>query len=164
MDEFNSKYYQTPFRSKENFYEENCTTMDRTSQNIAFEKKRNFQTPKKYYSHRHCEIINEAPKKNFPYESKIITEIVNIKADLFKSDDFSLNDDENFTSDYYVIQKINGALTYYKIDNLFVLQGFLEWMITFNDIKDILYDIVKTFVKGYNDRSSLIYKFFVMIT
>lgn len=163
MDEnINSKqHYQTPFRSKENYNQDMCTTIDRSSFSTAFEEKRNFHTPKKNFSDRHNDIINEAPKKNFTFESKTSIENEPLKTKLFKDDDLSTGE-EKVGIDYYKIQKINGALTYYKIDNFFVLQGFLEWMVTFDDIKEILYDIVKSFIQGFNGKSILINQFFVI--
>ncbi len=65
MEEYNSKYFETPFRMKENYYENICTTNDRSYINLSYEEKRNFNTPKKYQSERNVVILNEAPKKNW---------------------------------------------------------------------------------------------------
>lgn len=161
MDDQHLKYI-TPFRSKENYYDSTCTTMDRTTLNTtSFEEKRNYCTPKKYYSMKFQEIINEAPKKTFAFESKTNHEIEPLNNQLFKDDDISLYEKE-FSTDYHLIQKINGALRYYRLDNIFILQGFLEWMITFDDIDEILYSFVKTFIKGFNEKSILMSKYFVI--
>lgn len=160
MEEYNSKYFETPFRMKENYYENICTTNDRSYINLSYEEKRNFNTPKKYQSERNVEILNEAPKKTMPFETKFKSELEPLNVELFADEDLG-SYEEGFSPDYLKIQKINGALFYYKMENFFILQGFLEWLISFEDIRDILNEIVKSFIKGFNEKSKLLLKFFV---
>lgn len=160
MEEYKSKFFETPFRMKENYYESICTTNDRSYLNTTFEEKRNFNTPKKYHSNKEAEYLNDAPKKTIPFETRFKSDFEPLNIQLFKDEDLSSYEEGN-SYDYSKIQKINGALFYYKMDNFFVLQGFLEWVISFDDIREILIDIIMTFLKGFNEKSKLLSKFFV---
>lgn len=161
MEEYNSKYFETPFRMKENFYESICTTNDRSYINTSYEEKRNFNTPKKFHSEKNIDLLNEAPKKIIPYEKKCRSELEPLNVELFTDEDPD-SYEEGFSPDYLKIQKINGALFYYKMENIFILQGFLEWLISFEDIRDIMSEIVKSFIIGFNEKSKLLSKYFVI--
>ena len=159
MEEHKNKSYRTPFRTN-NIYSDD-STIDQTATRMSYEEKRNFVTPKKYYSHNYQKGLNEAPKKTSNFESKQIDyNAILLSKQLFSDKETSFGEDK-IDSDYHKLQKIIGALIYYKIDNYFVLQGFLEWLLTFDDIKDILQDIISSFLKGFNEKSNLFFKYFV---
>jgi hypothetical protein len=163
MDECSANFFKTPFRLKEQYYENLGTTMDRSSIATVFEEKRNFDTPKKVHSLKFNEYLIEAPKKPVAYATKTTYGDEPLSIELFR-DENSNYFEEEANEDFEKLRKISGSLFYYKIDNLFILQGFLEWLVTFDDIKEIfISDIVKSFVMGFNERSRLIYKFFVLI-
>ena len=160
MEEYKTKYYQTPLRTNDSYYE-GSTMIDQSGFKMSYEDKRNFITPKKYYSQKYHKGLNEAPKKTSNFESKqTICDAILLNKQLFSNNDTAFGDLEK-DSDYHKLQKITGALIYYKIDNYFILQGFLEWLLTFNDIKEILIVTVDCFLKGFNEKSNLFFKYFV---
>lgn len=159
MDDLSRNFFSTPFRLKESIYENLNTTMDRSSIANVFDEKKIFQTPKQFLIKISDESIFNAPKKAVSHESKISqdTEILNVE--LF-TDRNTFDNEEN--EEHEKIKQIRGALLYYKLDNLFVLQGFLEWLISFEDIRVLLFqEIIGTFLSGFNERSRSIYSYFV---
>ena len=163
MEEYCAKTFETPFRPKDESIGSSflSTTMDRTYLPNKYEEKRNFNTPKKYHYLKYVNVLKDAPRKNTHFETRLGKELEPLNIELFKEEDL-LSYEENACSDFEKISKISGALFYYKMDNFFVFQGFLEWLITFEDIKELLFsEVVGSFLKGFNERSILLYKVFV---